>query len=350
MNAAMLPFSPAGNAGGLAAGSFGVATIKRPQEPSAGGAFVAHALPACSVHTLQEPSTLVPILKHLWGRLAGLPSGSGRLVIGPSSWSGRPLRPRFPVQETLPKGSSYARVNVLRLAREFCATGVVVHAMGKLLGTEPLALASGRWPRAKVTSDWLSLRSCEVFELAGETACATGITAVFLKRWGRRFRLPCPLAANFSQLLTLALPGRVSREHPRRQTSSFIERETFPAPVARALAGDRVEKPTAGLGGIGGPDKKRPTEPRASASGRQPRAKVMSDSLTLAVPCSSGIRFFMGFRGPKAYSNRPGGLSHIASTAEKPPCRISALQRVSRACKPCTQQRVGHIRRDTVSR
>src|ERR1700685_2736618 len=32
-------------------------------------------------------------------------------VIGPSLWSVQPLRPRFPAQETLPKGSSFARVN-----------------------------------------------------------------------------------------------------------------------------------------------------------------------------------------------------------------------------------------------
>ena len=79
---------------------------------------------------------------------------------------------------------------------------------------------------------------------------------------------------------------------------------------------DRVEKPTAGLLGIGGRDKTRCTEPRASASGRQPRAKVTSDSLTLAVPCSTGVEFFMGFRGPKAHSNRPGGLSHRSGKSD----------------------------------
>jgi hypothetical protein len=52
---------------------------------------------------------------------------------------------------------------------------------------------------------------------------------------------------------------------------------------------DRVEKPTPGLGGIGGRDKMRSTEPRASASGRQPRANVTSDSLTLAVPCNAAV-------------------------------------------------------------
>jgi hypothetical protein len=87
---------------------------------------------------------------------------------------------------------------------------------------------------------------------------------------------------------------------------------------------DRDEKLTAGLGGITGLDKTCPAEPRASASGRQPRAKVTSDSLTLAVPSNrgekplpayrpgwqakacptSGIEFFVGFRGPKAHSNR----------------------------------------------
>jgi hypothetical protein len=40
------------------------------------------------------------------------------------------------------------------------------------------------------------------------------------------------------------------------------------------------------------------------------RAKVTSDSLTLAVPCGAGVEFFRGFRGPKAHSHRPGGLSH----------------------------------------
>jgi hypothetical protein len=47
----------------------------------------------------------------------------------------------------------------------------------------------------------------------------------------------------------------------------------------------------------------------------------MSDSLTLAVPCSSGIRFFMKFRGRNAHPNRPGGLSHLRS----PPLRVTAL-------------------------
>jgi hypothetical protein len=76
------------------------------------GVLWAHA---CSVHTLQKPSTLVLILKHLWGRLVGVPSGSGRLVIGPSLLSGRPVRPRFPAQGTLPKGSSFAGVNASSL-------------------------------------------------------------------------------------------------------------------------------------------------------------------------------------------------------------------------------------------
>jgi hypothetical protein len=66
----------------------------------------------CSVHTIQKLSTLALILRHLWGRLATC----GRLVIGPSLWSGRPLRPEFPAQETLPPGPSSARMNATCLA------------------------------------------------------------------------------------------------------------------------------------------------------------------------------------------------------------------------------------------
>jgi hypothetical protein len=32
---------------------------------------------------------------------------------------------------------------------------------------------------------------------------------------------------------------------------------------------------------------------------------------TSPLPIYYDARFFMGFRGPKAHSNRPGGLSHI---------------------------------------
>jgi hypothetical protein len=62
----------------------------------------------------------------------------------------------------------------------------------------------------------------------------------------------------------------------------------------------------------------RPTEPRASASGRQPRVQVTSDSLRLAVLCCAGVEFFIGFRGPKAHSNRPlnpAGISAMAGHA-----------------------------------
>jgi hypothetical protein len=99
-------------------------------------------------------------------------------------------------------------------------------------------------------------------------------------------------------------------ERPRRRTSSFIEGEA-PSPRRRALAGRQGRKTAVGM------DRWRceacPTEPRASASGRHPRAKVTSDSLTLAVPCCAGVEFFMGFRGPKADSDSLGSLSHIAS-------------------------------------
>jgi hypothetical protein len=76
----------------------------------------------------------------------------------------------------------------------------------------------------------------------------------------------------------------------------------FTASGPRASAGDRVEKPL--------------------------RTSPKSRSLT---------GFFMGFRGPKAHSNRPGGLSHIASTVEKPPRRINELQRVSGELGRCWQ-------------
>jgi hypothetical protein len=85
----------------------------------------------CTPVALQKLSTPALIPKHSWGRLAGVPSGSGRLVIGPSRsappprvkdapafWSSpeknrrqdrRRYRERFPTLETLPKGS-FARV------------------------------------------------------------------------------------------------------------------------------------------------------------------------------------------------------------------------------------------------
>jgi glycosyltransferase involved in cell wall biosynthesis len=96
--------------------------------------------------------------------------------------------------------------------------------------------------------------------------------------------------ADFQQALRLR-PGyaeaqsflELTEEHPRRLTSSFIERETrFAAPAPRASAGDRVEKPR-----------------------------------HLFASCSRFIRlggFFMKFRGRNAHPNRPGGLSHIAES------------------------------------
>ena len=109
------------------------------------------------------------------------------------------------------------------------------------------------------------------------------------------------------QLRLRALPGFWAFKEPAAETTRVTGARHR---GQLATKSDRVEKPTAGLLGIGGRDKTRCTEPRASASGRQPRAKVTSDSLTLAVPCSTGVEFFMGFRGPKAQPNRPGGLSH----------------------------------------
>jgi hypothetical protein len=118
-------------------------------------------------------------------------------------------------------------------------------------------------------------------------------------------------------------------ERPRRRTSSFIEGEA-PSPRRRALAGRQGRKTAVGM------DRWRceacPTEPRASASGRHPRAKVTSDSLTLAVPCCAGVEFFMGFRGPKGPFKQAG--KPVAHCIEKPPCRISDLRRVSRESIP----------------
>ena len=78
------------------------------------------------------------------------------------------------------------------------------------------------------------------------------------------------------------------------------------APAPRSSAGDRGEKPRRDrpLALPAALTLARPTEPRAPASRPQPRAKVTSDSLTLAVLCCAGIRFFMSFRGPTAHPNR----------------------------------------------
>jgi hypothetical protein len=96
----------------------------------------------------------------------------------------------------------------------------------------------------------------------------------------------------------------------RRQPSSFIERET-PPPWRRA------RRLAAGAKNSGGPDKARPTEPRASANGGQPWVKVTSDSLTLAVPCSAGVEVFHGIsraEGPSQQAGRPIAHQRVAAS------------------------------------
>jgi hypothetical protein len=117
------------------------------------------------------------------------------------------------------------------------------------------------------------------------------------------------------------LHNGLSESAPESRVSSF---QRAPAPTdvvvhrtgnSAAPAERQGQKTTADIDRWG--SEARPTEPRASASGRRPRVNAASDSLTLAVLCWPEVEFFMGFRGPKAHSNRPRGLSHIASATQE---------------------------------
>jgi hypothetical protein len=120
---------------------------------------------------------------------------------------------------------------------------------------------------------------------------------------------------------------RVSRDQPAPTDVAvpFKERTNF-APRYRehrlATESKNHYQPTAMT--------KRAPRNRASASGRQPRAKIMSDSLTLAVLCSVCVEFFMGFRGPKTHPKQAGRPIAHCIGSRKPACRISDFQRVSR--------------------
>jgi hypothetical protein len=145
-----------------------------------------------------------------------------------------------------------------------------------------LLAASLLRPFALAVAAWLFLRAFRVRRPASQHAVWTAmlvgmllqpVVSVMAPHW----RLP-------------VLPAPTTKQAPSTrpvasEPAVFTDFELPALNAMRPQAEDRDEKPTAGLGGIGGPDKKRPTEPRASASGRQPKAKVTSDSLMLAVPC-----------------------------------------------------------------
>jgi hypothetical protein len=129
---------------------------------------------ACSIHTLQKPSTLVLILSHLWGRLVTC----GRLVIGlsrsappprvkdaPAFWGSPEKEPatRSPAlpgtvsgaRETLPKGSSFARVNA------FCFRGCA--KWGKPFVQPCLSLPTARPRKDRVEKPRRMFASCSSF-------------------------------------------------------------------------------------------------------------------------------------------------------------------------------------------
>jgi hypothetical protein len=181
-----------------------------------------------------------------------------------------------------------------------------------LKGT-PVALAASLAP-----DSWLAHR----IQHFGESPCAfvltvaSGITVEQQSIWFGRA---------LSWLGDAKLGWRIGilGSNPRRLGSSFIGGETSPHGTARVgkrtlVAGENDVRLPYGRGCVRSFRRavaatassviERETPPRASAGDRVERPRRMF------APCSIFVRlsgFFAKFRGPKAHSNRPGGLSHI---------------------------------------